>query len=99
MAIAYQTSRDIGPMIEEIKRAHNMATVVEAELGRPAHRGAHPIWRCPFHTEASPSFTSYRDHAHCFGCGWHGDVIKWTQDRRGLSFSQACETLGASSMK
>jgi len=31
---------------------------------------------CPFHSEAKPSFTIYADgHGHCFGCGWHGDVI------------------------
>jgi hypothetical protein len=78
---------------EAIKRAYDMAEVVEAALGRPKRRGAHPAWCCPFHDEDGPSFTVYRDHAHCFGCGWHGDVIKWTQERQGLGFHEACELL------
>ncbi len=34
-----------------------------------------PIIRCPFHEEQTGSFTVYKDHGHCFGCGWHGDII------------------------
>ena len=31
---------------------------------------------CPFHRDSDPSFQVYADgHAHCFGCGWHGDVV------------------------
>jgi len=29
----------------------------------------------PFHQEKTGSFTIYEDHGHCFGCGWHGDII------------------------
>lgn len=76
-----------------VRSAYNMVAVVEAELGRPHRRGAHPVWCCPFHSEDTPSFTVYRDHAHCFGCGWHGDVIKWTMSRRGVAFAEACRLL------
>ncbi len=32
---------------------------------------------CPFHADRTPSFTIYADdrRAHCFGCGWSGDVL------------------------
>ena len=31
---------------------------------------------CPFHPDKTASFAIYEDgHAHCFGCGWHGDVL------------------------
>jgi hypothetical protein len=31
---------------------------------------------CPIHSEKSPSFVVYPDgYAHCYGCGFHGDVI------------------------
>jgi DNA primase len=32
---------------------------------------------CPFHSDRSPSFTIFADdrRAHCFGCGWSGDVV------------------------
>lgn len=35
----------------------------------------HSVIRCPFHQEKTGSFTIYEDHGHCFGCGWHGDII------------------------
>lgn len=52
---------------------------------------------CPFHTEKSPSFkvNPAKQFYHCFGCGAHGDAIKFLQDYRGLSFVDACRELGA----
>jgi len=46
---------------------------------------------CPFHGEKTPSFTINDDKgfAHCFGCGWHGDVFRWLQDAGGLDFLDA----------
>ena len=40
---------------------------------------------CPFHNEKSPSFTvsDSKGFYHCFGCGAHGDVIRWMTDQRG----------------
>lgn len=50
---------------------------------------------CPFHNEKSPSFTVNDDKGfyHCFGCGAHGDVIRWMTDQRGLSFMDAVKEL------
>lgn len=50
---------------------------------------------CPFHNEKSPSFTinDEKGFYHCFGCGAHGDVIRWMTDQRGLSFIDAVKTL------
>ena len=50
---------------------------------------------CPFHDEATPSFTvnDEKGFAHCFGCGWHGDVIRFVMDLRGTGFVEVCETL------
>src|SRR3546814_4493920 len=41
---------------------------------------------CPFHNEKTPSFYINDDKAfyHCFGCGAHGDAIRWMTDQRGL---------------
>lgn len=43
---------------------------------------------CPFHQEKSPSFTVNNDKGfyHCFGCGAHGDIVKFTMETEGLSF-------------
>ena len=48
---------------------------------------------CPFHTEKTPSFRIYRDHAHCFGCGWHGDQIGWLMAHARLGFLGAVHRL------
>ncbi len=50
---------------------------------------------CPFHAEKTPSFTVSPDKQifHCFGCGAGGDVIKFVQEREGLSFVEAAKML------
>jgi DNA primase len=52
---------------------------------------------CPFHNEKSPSFTvnDQKGFYHCFGCGAHGDVIRWMTDQRGLSFIDAVKELAS----
>jgi len=52
---------------------------------------------CPFHNEKSPSFTvnDEKGFYHCFGCGAHGDVIRWMTDQRGLSFMDAVKELAS----
>ena len=46
---------------------------------------------CPFHNEKTPSFTVNDDKAfyHCFGCGAHGDVIRFVTETEGLTFPEA----------
>lgn len=50
---------------------------------------------CPFHNEKTPSFTINDDKGfyHCFGCGAHGDAIRWMTDQRGLPFMEAVKEL------
>lgn len=52
---------------------------------------------CPFHHEKTPSFTINDDKQfyHCFGCGAHGDVIKFTMEHDNLGFMDAIEVLAA----
>lgn len=52
---------------------------------------------CPFHNEKTPSFYVNDDKAfyHCFGCGAHGDAIRWMTDQRGLPFIDAVKELAA----
>src|ERR1044072_6296574 len=52
---------------------------------------------CPFHNEKTPSFTinDEKGFYHCFGCGAHGDVIRWMTDQRGLSFMDAIKELAS----
>lgn len=52
---------------------------------------------CPFHNEKTPSFyvNDEKGFYHCFGCGVHGDAIRWMTDQRGLSFMDAVKELAA----
>ncbi len=50
---------------------------------------------CPFHQEKSASFYVYPDHYHCFGCGVHGDAIRWLTEKQGLTFRDAVKELAA----
>src|SRR5919112_3350722 len=52
---------------------------------------------CPFHKEKTPSFTvsDEKGFYHCFGCGAHGDAIRWLTDARGLAFMDAVKELAA----
>lgn len=52
---------------------------------------------CPFHDEASPSFTvnDEKGFYHCFGCGAHGDAIRWITETDGKTFADAVSLLAS----
>ncbi|HEX7858048.1 MAG TPA: DNA primase [Sphingobium sp.] len=52
---------------------------------------------CPFHNEKTPSFTinDEKGFYHCFGCGAHGDAIRWMTEQRGLPFMDAVKELAS----
>ncbi len=51
--------------------------------------------QCPFHgKDSTPSFQVYDDnHAHCFGCPFHGDVIDFIVKRDNLRLTDAVKYL------
>jgi DNA primase len=57
--------------------------------------GASFLGLCPFHSEKSPSFTVSEDKHfyHCFGCGAHGDSIRFLTDYAGMTFREAVTEL------
>ncbi|MCA6217527.1 DNA primase [Ideonella sp. B7] len=50
---------------------------------------------CPFHGEKTPSFivSPTRQTYHCFGCGAHGDAIRFLTELHGMSFVEAVQDL------
>jgi DNA primase len=50
---------------------------------------------CPFHGEKSPSFivSPTRQTYHCFGCGVHGDAIRFLCEHHGMGFVDAVTEL------
>jgi DNA primase len=57
--------------------------------------GANLSGLCPFHAEKSPSFTvaPSKQFYHCFGCGAHGDAIRFLVEHGGMSFVDAVKEL------
>jgi DNA primase len=82
--------------LDELRARVTLSSVVQrtTKLQRAGRE-----WKacCPFHNEKSPSFTvsDEKGFYHCFGCGAHGDVIRWMTDQRGLSFMDAIKELAA----
>lgn len=50
---------------------------------------------CPFHAEKSRSFTvnDAQGFYHCFGCGAHGDAIRFIRETEGVGFVEAIQIL------
>jgi DNA primase len=73
--------------------------IVECVQSRVPLKRAGQNWsaRCPFHQEKTPSFSvsSTKQFYHCFGCGAHGDAIRFVMEMDGLSFPDAVEKLAA----
>jgi DNA primase len=63
---------------------------VELRKAGALHKGL-----CPFHAEKSPSFTvsPARQTYHCFGCGVHGDALRFLTEYAGLGFIDAVHEL------
>ncbi|WP_246047741.1 CHC2 zinc finger domain-containing protein [Hankyongella ginsenosidimutans] len=53
---------------------------------------------CPFHNEKSPSFyvNDEKGFYHCFGCGAHGDAVRFLCEAEGRGFREAVEELATS---
>ena len=80
--------------VERVKEASDIVEVISAHTDL-RRSGTRFTGLCPFHDERSPSFSV--DPAeklyHCFGCGVGGDVIKFVEEKEGLSFPDAVEAL------
>jgi DNA primase len=57
--------------------------------------GANLLGLCPFHGEKSPSFTvsPAKQFYHCFGCGAHGDALRFVMEHQALGFVEAVQEL------
>lgn len=75
----------------DIERAKSVP--IESFYQSPKRNGRNII--CPFHNEKTPSMKiNTNNSAHCFGCGWHGDAIKFYMDLNKVGFKEAVGALG-----
>lgn len=85
--------------VDTLRQHLDLATVIGQRLSLK-FRGGHYLGLCPFHAEKTPSFYVYHQanpaHYHCFGCGAHGDVVRFLMDYEHLSFPEAVAQLADS---
>ncbi|MBP2623065.1 DNA primase [Streptococcus oricebi] len=76
--------------ISEIKDSVNIVDVIGESVAL-TKAGRNFLGLCPFHGEKTPSFNVVEDKQfyHCFGCGRSGDVFKFIEDYRGVTFMDA----------
>jgi DNA primase len=83
------------PQFLDELRARTLLSALVGKTTKLTKAGREHKGCCPFHNEKTPSFYVNDDKAfyHCFGCGAHGDAIRWMTDQRGLPFIDAVKEL------
>lgn len=85
---------DLQKFIEELRNRISIADVVSEKV-KLTRKGREYLGLCPFHNEKTPSFTvnEAKGFYHCFGCGSHGDIVKFEMEANNLPFMDALEKL------
>jgi DNA primase len=83
-------------LLEEIRQRLMLSQNI-ASYTNLKRKGNHFLGLCPFHKEKTPSFTvdDQKGSYHCFGCGAHGDIIRFHQEMRNFSFPEAVRYLAS----
>ena len=87
----------LSPAFLDELRARTLLSVLVSKTLKLQKKGREFAACCPFHNEKTPSFyvNDEKGFYHCFGCGAHGDAIRWMTDQRGLTFIDAVKELAA----
>ncbi len=87
-------TKDLQRFIDELRARIPIADVVGAKV-KLVKKGREYQGLCPFHHEKTPSFTvnEAKGFYHCFGCGAHGDIVKFEMEANGLPFMDAVQKL------
>ena len=87
---------DLQKFLDELRSRIPIAEIIGEKVKLVKH-GREYLGLCPFHQEKTPSFTinESKGFYHCFGCGAHGDIVKFLMDSEGLPFIEAVKKLAA----
>ncbi|NNM77954.1 DNA primase [Sphingomonas sp. ID1715] len=85
----------LAPAFLDELRARTLLSALVSKTLKLTRKGREFAACCPFHNEKTPSFyvNDEKGFYHCFGCGAHGDAIRWMTDQRGLPFMEAVKEL------
>ncbi len=80
--------------VDRVKEAADIVEIVSVHTDLQ-QRGQDYWGNCPFHEERTPSFkVNPRDKLYyCFGCEASGDVFRFVEEKEGLDFASAVESL------
>ena len=83
----------MGEDLEKLKQRLPLLDYLRQQnwVARPAGRGSEFVGLCPLHPEAHPSFyvNASKNLFYCHGCGQGGDLLRFIQLSRQLSFRQS----------
>ena len=83
----------MGEDLEKLKQRLSLLDYLRQQnwTGRPAGHGSEFVGLCPLHPETHPSFyvNTRKNLFYCHGCGQGGDLIRFVQLSRSLSFRQS----------
>ncbi|MFY9589368.1 DNA primase [Rickettsia endosymbiont of Halotydeus destructor] len=81
---------------ELLRNRINISDVIRQKVTLNRKSGNY-VGLCPFHREKTPSFTvnDSKRFYYCFGCAASGDVIKFTAQISGLSYSESAVKLAS----
>lgn len=80
--------------LNELRDRISVSSIVGKKV-KLTKKGREYLGLCPFHHEKTASFTvnDEKGFYHCFGCGAHGDIIRFLTDCERLPFLEAVEHL------
>jgi DNA primase catalytic core len=83
----------VGEDVEKLKQRLSLLDYLRQQnwVARPAAHGPEFVGLCPLHPETRPSFyvNARKNFFYCHGCGQGGDLIRFVQLSRHLSFRQS----------
>ena len=85
-----------GKFLDTLRSRLSVAEIV-GEKVKLTRKGREFVGLCPFHHEKTPSFTvnEEKEFYHCFGCGAHGDVIRFLMEAQHYPFLEAVKELAS----
>lgn len=87
---------DLSKFLDELRSRLSIADIIGQKV-KLTKRGREYLGLCPFHHEKTPSFTinESKGFYHCFGCGAHGDIVRFLMESEGLPFIEAVKKLAS----